>query len=418
MASPIPIAPESSRPGRPVPSPDHSRVLDELARVKGQLEPGQICAFNQNRESFLGLRVVTGDLPLPSLLDWMTTLTPNSSTGIWMVPFRGIPAEQVRSPMDLLYLDQDCRVIAAVEFFPTYRVAASSAAAASVLALPTHSIFSSQTQPGDEVVLCPAEEMEWRLERMARDGNMGGVYSVPATPGLGPVLVRDEPRAPARPAPVREMPARPVDQAKVLPVPQIPTIPEEAKAAAAVPDDAAVAEAAPFPVAQYSFMEPKPQAVIRLEDVAPEKPWMAPSRMPARTGLAKLASWIFSKPPDPRKTLRIPTTGLVAHFFTGGAPQPHEIRDMSPTGLYVVTTERWYPGTLIRMTLTREETGLSISDRSITVQGKSVRWGNDGVGLEFVFPPPRSKRDQRLPIESVDSAQLHQFLNCIVNPKR
>jgi hypothetical protein len=115
---------------------------------------------------------------------------------------------------------------------------------------------------------------------------------------------------------------------------------------------------------------------------------------------------------------RLPVAGLVAHFFTGGAPQPHEIRDMSLTGLYVVTTERWYPGTLIRMTLTRQDTGQSISDRSITVQAKSVRWGNDGVGLEFVFAPPKSKRDARSPLETVDSAELQAFLKRAVNPKR
>jgi len=115
---------------------------------------------------------------------------------------------------------------------------------------------------------------------------------------------------------------------------------------------------------------------------------------------------------------RLAVGGLVAHFFTGGAPHPHEIRDMSLTGLYVVTTERWYPGTLIRMTLTRTDVGQSIADRSITVQSKSVRWGNDGVGLEFVFAPPKSKRDARSPLDSVDSAELEAFLKRVVNPKR
>jgi hypothetical protein len=31
------------------------------------------------------------------------------------------------------------------------------------LELPPHTIYSSQTQPGDVLVICPAEEMESRL---------------------------------------------------------------------------------------------------------------------------------------------------------------------------------------------------------------------------------------------------------------
>ena len=412
MAQPLPITTGIPRPGRSAPSESLSSLLTDLARVKGQMEPGQICALNQSRESFLGLRVISGDFPLASLLDWMTTLTPNSGTGIWMNPFRGIAAGDVRAPMDLLYLDLDCRVIAAVEFFPTYRVSPSSPTATSVLALPTHSIFSSHTQPGDQLVLCPADEMEWRLERMAQNGTMSGVYPAQANPALRPVLVRDEPRAPVRPVVVREMPSRAVDPVPSAPVRQVPVIREEKKAAPVVP------EAAPFPVAQYTVEQPKPQTPIRLEEIAPEKPWMDGSRQPAKKPFGILGKWLFPDPPDPRKTSRLPVAGLVAHFFTGGAPQAHEIRDMSLTGLYVVTTERWYPGTLIRMTLTRQDTGLSISDRSITIQAKSVRWGNDGVGVEFVFAPPKSKRDPRSPLDTVDSAQLDQFLKRIVNPNR
>jgi hypothetical protein len=37
--------------------------------------------------------------------------------------------------------------------------------AESVLELPTHTIYSSQTQPGDQLVICVAEEMEHRLRK-------------------------------------------------------------------------------------------------------------------------------------------------------------------------------------------------------------------------------------------------------------
>jgi uncharacterized membrane protein (UPF0127 family) len=81
-----------------------------------------------------------------------------------MAPFRGIPTTEILTPFDLVYLDENCRVIDIVESFPTFPVNPSSPRAASALALPTHSIFSSQTQPGDQLVICAAGEMERRLE--------------------------------------------------------------------------------------------------------------------------------------------------------------------------------------------------------------------------------------------------------------
>jgi len=95
-----------------------------------------------------------------------------------MVPFRGLPEEGMRAPLDLVYLDSDCRVIDAIESFPVFHAASPSQQPASVLALPTHSIYSSQTQPGDQVVICVAEEMEGRLERFSSSLSSAAVKSV------------------------------------------------------------------------------------------------------------------------------------------------------------------------------------------------------------------------------------------------
>ncbi len=70
----------------------------------------------------------------------------------------------------------------------------------------------------------------------------------------------------------------------------------------------------------------------------------------------------------------------------------HGIRDISSSGLYVVTEERWYPGTLVLMTLQRNDLGEEIAERSIAVQSRAVRWGPDGVGLQFVLPDEQDRR--------------------------
>ena len=57
-------------------------------------------------------------------------------------------------------------MLAVVELFPTYRVSPSIPPAASVLALPAHSIFSSQTQAGDQIGFGLAEEVERKLAHL------------------------------------------------------------------------------------------------------------------------------------------------------------------------------------------------------------------------------------------------------------
>jgi hypothetical protein len=111
-------------------------------------------------------------------------------------------------------------------------------------------------------------------------------------------------------------------------------------------------------------------------------------------------------PPDPRKALRQALPGLEAYFWTGGAPKSHAILNISTTGLYVATEERWYPGTLIQMTLKKAAQGTS-PESSITLQAKANRWGNDGVGLSFVV------RDSRNPAstEGIEREVLDRFLS-------
>jgi uncharacterized protein len=85
--------------------------------------------------------------------------------GIWLVPSRGVHTLGVFVPLDLIYLDENYRVIHLVEYFPTFRIAPLRTQAESVLELPTHTIYSSQTQPGDQLVICVADEMGRWLSR-------------------------------------------------------------------------------------------------------------------------------------------------------------------------------------------------------------------------------------------------------------
>ena len=90
------------------------RIAGFSLEAGGTMESRRLCAYNQTRECFLGLEVEKADLSLASLKDLLGKLALKSGEGLWMVPFRGIPETNMRVPLDLIYLDEDCRVIEVV----------------------------------------------------------------------------------------------------------------------------------------------------------------------------------------------------------------------------------------------------------------------------------------------------------------
>jgi PilZ domain len=121
---------------------------------------------------------------------------------------------------------------------------------------------------------------------------------------------------------------------------------------------------------------------------------------------------------DQRRPQRYVAPRLVAYFFDGGTPTAHCIRDISSNGLYLLTTQRWYPGTLVTITLQRTEKDQAGVKQSITVQARVMRSAEDGVGLRFVVP--KSAEGRRIQqyvadgIEVQDVNTLRRFLSSLV----
>jgi hypothetical protein len=334
--------------GIPYPPDDHSPKAEDYA------EPGTRCAYNRTRGYILGVEVDCGDYSYASLADRLPMLTPKSGAGLWMAPFKGIPATEVPVPLDLIYLDAECQVIEAVEFFPTFQVSPSSPPATSVLALPVHSIYASHTQPGDQVAFGPVEQVENELARLFG-------------PDASASVVQEALGAQEKPV-VRVAPA---------PLPVL--------------DSPIEAPAAPQPA----------------QGVSQAEPWKKNHSKP-KSWLQRLLS---PDPPEPRKTLRAVVPDLAAYFWTGAAPRPHAIRNISSTGMYVVTEERWYPGTLVQMTLRKAGRDGVGAEASIALLARVSRWGNDGVGLAFVVRDHRASRaGEAAPSEAIEREVLDEFL--------
>ena len=126
--------------------------------------------------------------------------------------------------------------------------------------------------------------------------------------------------------------------------------------------------------------------------------------------------WLF---PDvnQRRAKRYSTPGVVAYYWTGGAPYSYHVGDMSATGLFLLTKERWAPGTLIQMTLQRQDGRINNSDSSICVLSEVVRWGENGAGFNFILSDYDNVFDYGiLPGEAIDRKSVERFLNKIGVP--
>jgi uncharacterized membrane protein (UPF0127 family) len=124
----------------------------------------RFCVFNRTRESFLSLSVAVADTHFSRLKGLVGRLRLKSDEGLWVVPSQGIHTLGVLFSVDLIYLDSDCRVIHLVESLGSFRIGPIRPSCASVLELSPRTIYSSQTQVGDQLVICSSEEMEERLK--------------------------------------------------------------------------------------------------------------------------------------------------------------------------------------------------------------------------------------------------------------
>ncbi len=249
------------------------------------MERQRYCVYNQTSECFLSLGVTLGINSFARLKRVFSKGSSRIDEGSWISRPHGLQTVGILSARDLIYLDENHRVVDVIESFPRFCLAPVRGGAATVLALPQRAVYSSQTQPGNQLVICRAEEMEFRLR------------SAPQ-----PVL--------------DEVMGRPVEGKHLWP-----------------------------------------------------KNWLPHGSASDRRG-AMRKRW-------PR---------LVAYDAKGSALAVHGIRDISASGIYLMTEERWPLGAQVKMSLQRTDSSDDNARNPITVQLRVSRWGIDGVGLEFVQP--------------------------------
>jgi len=123
--------------------------------------------------------------------------------------------------------------------------------------------------------------------------------------------------------------------------------------------------------------------------------------------MRRLIRWLY---PDQRVAHRHTMPPLIAWLGMVRGSKEFKIGDVSVAGFYMITDERWIPGTSFPVTLERtDEAGMG---RSLTVQASVVRICDDGVGFSFLQNPVEDAADGPNGANTrVDLTKLAQFLN-------
>jgi hypothetical protein len=85
-----------------------------------------------------------------------------------------------------------------------------------------------------------------------------------------------------------------------------------------------------------------------------------------------------------RTNARISASGLEVIYRLANEDRRHNIKDIGDTGIYVITEDRWLPGTEVSLTLESKTPVGSQSGRSVQLKVRTVRQDEDGVAFTFV----------------------------------
>jgi len=118
---------------------------------------GTVFVFNKTKQTFLAYRLEVADSILKRLVGLLGKRSLDPDSGLWIIPSRGIHTLGMLFDIDVVFLDRHLRVVRLRELVRPYSITPLVLAAESVLELPSHTIFKSGTEIGDELVISSIE---------------------------------------------------------------------------------------------------------------------------------------------------------------------------------------------------------------------------------------------------------------------
>lgn len=122
--------------------------------------------------------------------------------------------------------------------------------------------------------------------------------------------------------------------------------------------------------------------------------------------MKRLVRWIV---PDKRVANRRKLPPVIGYLGQYRSSKEYKIGDISVAGFYMVTEERWVPGSAFPVTLERTD---ATDRQTFTAYSTVVRTGVDGVAFTFLPPQNEEKRaaQARALAPRLDLAKLAHFL--------
>ena len=110
--------------------------------------------------------------------------------------------------------------------------------------------------------------------------------------------------------------------------------------------------------------------------------------------------------PDTERAARRAVDQFAAYRWDGHNLKQEAVRDISSTGVYILTEERWRLGTLVFLTMQKEGPLQVNPEGRIHVRAKVARCGEDGMGLAFVWEDdPKSRQWESLRESLIEQAR-------------
>ena len=112
-----------------------------------------VCVYNRTRERSVATHAKVADGFFSRFVGLLGTTRRwvRRGNGLWIVPSHGVHTLGMLYALDLIFLDRHHTVVSVEEHLRPYRISKVSFQAHSVLELPVHTVFRTETRVGDQL---------------------------------------------------------------------------------------------------------------------------------------------------------------------------------------------------------------------------------------------------------------------------
>lgn len=118
--------------------------------------------------------------------------------------------------------------------------------------------------------------------------------------------------------------------------------------------------------------------------------------------------------PDADRAERRSPDQFAAYRWTGSEVTHEPVRDISATGVFIFTKERWPVDEVVSMTMQRKGPIELLAERRITAHARVVRCDDDGVGFSFIVPKDSNAAQWKALLDSLVQESMPKDMDSLV----